>query len=291
MVSEEKPSILLTFDVEDWFQVENFKEYIEFSAWNSFEPRVEKNTHAILNLLESFSIRPKATFFILGWVAKRFPGLVHLIQQQGHEIASHGVDHHLCTKLNTKDLTKDLVDSRHLLEDIAGTPVKGYRAPSFAINDQILGIIKNAGYLYDSSYNSFSVHGRYGTIDLSNAEKINTTYKVSDDFYEIPLSNLTLFNKVFPFGGGGYFRLFPLFFFKSGVKQILKKDSAFVFYSHPWEFDPFQPRVKQASRWFKFRHYVYLNKTESKLKSFITAFKHCNFVTCSQYLENQNSRI
>lgn len=287
MVSEEKSSILLTFDVEDWFQVENFKAHIEFSTWNSFEPRVEKSTNVILDLLDSFPFKPKATFFTLGWIAKKFPHLVKEIRKRGHEIASHGVDHHLCTRLSVKELLRDLTDSRHLLEDLTGENVKGYRAPSFAIDDEILKIIHKAGYLYDSSYNSFSAHGRYGTIDLSGALKLKYGYQIKDNFFELPLSNLTLFNKVIPFGGGGYFRLMPFPVFRAGVKQILKQNKSFVFYSHPWEFDPDQPRVNQASPWFKFRHYVNLNKTGKKLKTLISTFAESQFLTCSDYLKNQ----
>jgi len=281
---EKKPAILLTIDVEDWFQVENFKSYIDFSTWNSFELRVEKNTHLILNLLESFSFKPKATFFILGWIAEKLPNLVRRIRDCGHEVASHGDNHNLCTALDNNKLAKDLLNSKKRLEDITGQAVYGYRAPSFAINDNILETIKKAGYLYDSSYNSFSGHGRYGSIDLSNAVKKDGSYQLDDHFFELPISNLTLGKKTIPLGGGGYFRLYPTYFFKQGIKSVLKENRAFIFYAHPWEFDPNQPRVHQASRQFKFRHYINLNKTEKKLKQIINSFPDCNFVTCQHYI-------
>ncbi|MFA5905878.1 MAG: polysaccharide deacetylase family protein, partial [Desulfobacula sp.] len=160
MESEEKKYILLTFDVEDWFQVENFKEYISFSTWNSFELRVEKNTHKILDFLDSFSFKPKATFFILGWIAEKLPKLVQEIHKRGHEVASHGNDHHLCANLTETDLLMDLKSSKECLETIIGSRVYGFRAPSFALDDRVLRTIAKAGYLYDSSYNSFSAHGR-----------------------------------------------------------------------------------------------------------------------------------
>jgi polysaccharide deacetylase family protein (PEP-CTERM system associated) len=286
---EEKRSILLTFDVEDWFQVENFKQYIKFSTWNSFELRVEKSTLKILDLLDSFSFQPKATFFILGWIAKKLPKLVREIHERGHEVASHGVDHHLCQNLGP-DLAKDLTSSKRLLEEIIGSKIHGYRAPSFALNDKVLKSIQDAGYTYDSSFNSFSGHGRYGTIDLTRAKKNEAVYKISDTFFELPISNLKLKNKVIPLGGGGYFRLLPFPFFKAGMKSVLKKDSAFIFYAHPWEFDPYQPRVEQASKGFKFRHYINLHKTENKLKSLLEYFCDSEFVTCIDYIKNKYAK-
>ncbi len=284
--SGEKKSILLTIDVEDWFQVENFKEYIKFSTWNSFELRVEKNTRKILDLLDAYSFKPKATFFVLGWIAQKLPGLVREIAQRGHEIASHGFDHHLCQNLSSQDLIKDLRKSKDLLEKTINKEIHGFRAPSFAINDSILSSIKAAGYVYDSSFNSFSGHGRYGTIDLSKTKKKKAVFEFADGFYELPVSNLTLQNKVIPLGGGGYFRLFPFFLFKLGMKQVFKKEDAFVFYAHPWEFDPGQPRVNQASRRFKFRHYINLHKTEKKITSLLNSFSNYNFITCKDYIRS-----
>ena len=280
-----KPAILLTIDVEEWFQVENFKSYIDFSTWNSLEPRVEKNTHLILDLLDTFYFKPRATFFILGWIAERLPALVRQIRDRGHEVASHGDNHHLCTDLNKNQLTRDLLTSKKRLEDITGQAVYGYRAPSFAVNDQILEKIKQAGYLYDSSYNSFSAHGRYGSIDLSKSIKRGGSYQLAPRFFEQPISNLLLGRTPFPLGGGGYFRLYPTSIFKQGIARVLKKNNAFVFYAHPWEFDPNQPRVHQASRGFKFRHYINLNRTESKLKRMICAFSDAYFLTCKNYLD------
>ncbi len=134
----------------------------------------------------------QATFFMLGWIARRLPGLVREIHSRGHEIASHGINHHLCTHETIASLRKDLTDSKALLEDIIGGPVYGYRAPSFSINDEILKIIEDAGYLYDSSYNSFDKHGRYGRLSTNGLQKTGIAYQVSDTFYELPVSNLSL---------------------------------------------------------------------------------------------------
>jgi polysaccharide deacetylase family protein (PEP-CTERM system associated) len=277
-------SILLTFDVEEWFQVENFKGYIPFSSWSSFDLRVESNTHIILDLLDSFSFKPKATFFILGWIAKRVPDLVREIHDRGHEVASHGTSHHLCTQLLSAELLEDLWASKKHLEDLTGAQVYGYRAPSFALDNDILKLIHKAGYLYDSSYNSFAMHGRYGSLDLSQAEKQGSAFKLFDDFFELPVSNLSIGTRIFPLGGGGYFRLIPFQLFKQGMKSVLSKDGAFIFYSHPWEFDPDQPRVKQASKGFKFRHYTNLKRTRKKLYSLIDTFSQCEFSTCRNYI-------
>ncbi len=273
-------AFIITIDVEDWFQVENFKSYIPYSSWSSFDLRVERNTHKILDLLDDFAFSPRVTFFVLGWIARRTPRLLREILKRGHEVASHGVDHHLPLNQSSKDFSEDLQSSRKLLEDITGERVYGYRAPSFSINNDVLDLIQEAGYLYDSSYNSFAMHDRYGALDLSNALKQGAFYKVSNDFYELPVSNLGIGRRILPWGGGGYFRLIPLVLYKQGVRSVLKKENAFIFYSHPWEFDPDQPRVEQASAAFKFRHYIHLKKTETKLRKMIESFQDCNFTTC-----------
>ena len=353
--------ILLTIDVEDWFQVENFKQCIPFSSWPSYELRVEKNTHRLLNLLDSqrsaisgnptnsthslpkmqidlcqfhqetdktiksnrsrrsslTTNSPKATFFILGWIAKRLPHIVREIHSRGHEVASHGYYHNLCNHQSLDHLKKDLSDSKKLLEDIIGEPIYGYRAPSFSINNDILKIIEDCGYLYDSSYNSFAIHSRYGQVALSQNGARGIALQIADtrnpepetQFYELPISNLDLrtpfsfqlsaFSSrrnaktsslltsfALPWGGGVYFRLIPFPLFKLGVESILKRQKAFLFYLHPWEVDPQQPRVNHASRFLKFRHYANLKNTLSKLSSFVEAFNKCRFITCRQYLRS-----
>jgi polysaccharide deacetylase family protein (PEP-CTERM system associated) len=275
------------------------------------ELRVEKNTHKLLNLFdelgESFSknsdskvisnstahppsrqaAQPiNATFFILGWIAKRLPALVQEIKNRGHEIASHGFCHDLCSLQGTTDLRKDLIDSKNLLEDIIGSPVLGYRAPSFSVNHDILKIIEDVGFSYDASYNSFDKHGRYGKLAMKDFQKAGIAYKISDDFFEIPVSNLSFQSYIIPLSGGGYFRLLPLCLFKTGVQRILKRGDAYHFYIHPWEIDAGQPRVKNVSSMFKFRHYVNIDKTIVKLKNLITSFSHCRFQTLSEYLSN-----
>jgi polysaccharide deacetylase family protein (PEP-CTERM system associated) len=304
-------SILLTIDVEDWFQVENFKQWIPFSSWSTCELRVEQNTHRLLDLFDSFvsTRNPKpgtrnqitTTFFILGWIAERLPDLVREIHSRGHEVASHGYNHNLCSQQTSEDLKKDLSDSKKLLEDIIGGPVFGYRSPSFSISADILKNIEDCGYLYDSSFNSFGMHNRYGWVDLSNGEKQGiiiqnpayrtqklepcTKHQASNTFYELPISNLTIANRILPWGGGGYFRMIPFLLFKMGVKSILLREEAYLFYLHPWEIDSDQPKVKKAHPFYKFRHYINLSRTHSKLEKFLRAFQQHRFVTCKQYID------
>ena len=285
------PYILITVDVEDWFQVENLRPHFPHSVWDSCELRIEASIHKLLDLFDRYEV--SATFFVLGWIAERCPSLVQEIHARGHEIASHGYNHELCSNLSMSDLHDDLYRSKALLEDITGQRVYGYRAPSFSISDELLKIIEQCGYLYDSSYNSFTMHGRYGRIHMPPNGSSGTAVKLSDEFYEIPISNLELtiyhsafsiINFVFPWGGGGYFRLTPTFLFIRGVKRILRQHNYYALYCHPWEFDPDQPRVNGMRPDLRFRHYINIKKNVAKLKSFISAFSSCNFVSCSDYL-------
>lgn len=283
------PTFLLTVDVEDWFQVENFKEYIPFSSWGGFDLRVERNTRVVLDILDGIRDRrgapARATFFVLGWVAQKVPALVHDIRQRGHEVASHGFHHALPTRLGPAERLRDMTESRSLLEDLTGTRVLGYRAPSFAVTPEVLQEIRQAGYAYDASYNSFDVHPRYGRMDLSSCAKAGIARLLSNGLCELPVSNLPAGRRVLPWGGGGYFRLLPLALFKAGVRRILQKDDAYLFYMHPWEIDPGQPRVSQASLGYRFRHYVGMKGAERKLRGLMGAFSGCRFLTCSAYLE------
>jgi polysaccharide deacetylase family protein (PEP-CTERM system associated) len=292
------PSILITIDVEDWFQVENFKSCIPFSTWEQHGLRVEKNVHRLLDLFDSCNEQRtinngptknslKATFFVLGWIAKRLPNLVQEIQARGHEVASHGFNHNLCIGESCQSLEQDLLDSKKLLEDTISAPVRGFRAPSFSICNDIVKIIEDCGYLYDSSFNSFAMHGRYGKLLVKDDTKKGVSYQVSNNFFELPISNLTLGKKgfVLPWGGGAYFRIIPFSIFKRGVESILKKEDAYVFYMHPWEIDPDQPRVGNASSSCKFKHYINIKKTFLKLTRFIEYFGQCRFVSCRQYLD------
>ena len=289
---------LITVDAEDWFQVENFKSLISFDTWDRRELRVERNVHRLLDLFDALEVPPgtarstgadiprtiRATFFVLCWIAERLPGLVREIEARGHEVASHGCYHELPRKMPRAKLLAELGASRRRLEDTTGKAVVGYRAPSFAIDDGILAAIAAAGYRYDSSYNSFSLHGRYGRISLNGGSRKGIAHWVADDLCELPISNLTVLGHVLPLGGGAYFRLLPFHLFRLGVKRILTIDGAYVFYIHPWEIDPGQPRVRAASWQRKLKHYTNIYQTHARLTSLLTAFRMCRFVTCRQYL-------
>jgi polysaccharide deacetylase family protein (PEP-CTERM system associated) len=284
---------LLTFDIEDWFQVENFKTCIPFSSWSSRESRVERNTHVILDFLDLAGSKNsndrqtkgplRATFFVLGWVAQRIPGLVRQIHARGHEVASHGYNHNLCNRCSTEELKEDLEDSKKLLENILGAPVLGYRAPSFSITEETLEILEDCGYQYDSSFNSFATNDRYGKIEtFSNGTGI--VCKTRRKIYELPISNFSAGRYTFPIGGGAYFRLMPVRLFTKMAKSVIRSKNAFLFYLHPWEADPGQPRVRDAHAFLRFRHYVNISSTLSKLHCVINSMKDLSFVSCGEYV-------
>jgi peptidoglycan-N-acetylglucosamine deacetylase len=308
-----KHVILLTIDVEDWFQVENLRFRCPTSSWASYELRVEKNVHRLLDLFDEISNqrsaekpttdnqpitdnfeqrKVRATFFILGWVAERLPNLVREIHSRGHEVASHGFFHELCTDVSRIELRRDLLDSKKLLEDTIGTRVYGYRAPSFSVSEDALAIIEECEFTYDSSYNSFAMNKRYGKISLIGGQQrgiailLNHHSTVgSRNLYELPISNLKFAGRVFPWGGGGYFRFLPYTIYQIGVKHIIAKEDAYLFYMHPWEIDPEQPRVRDLPASHKFRHYVNLDKCYSKLSRFLRSLSCYHFVGCQHYLE------
>jgi len=296
-----RPSILLTIDVEDWFQVENLKSCIPFDAWSSCELRVERSTHRLLDLLDSVKLAPnepegssgsrspKATFFVLGWIADRLPELVREIRTRGHEVASHGCTHRLCSDQTPEELWEDLTRSKQTLEDISGGGVSGFRAPSFSVSEWILERIRDAGYRYDSSYNSFALHGRYGRLDLGAGDNQHSNLpQPVEGLYELPVSNVRLAGGTVPWGGGAYFRLIPERIFRSGVRFILKSRSPYVMYLHPWEIDPGQPRVRRISPSRRFRHYANLSKTWPRITALLADFSHCDFVSCRDYITAHN---
>lgn len=278
---------LITIDLEDWFQVENLRPIFPHEVWNSCEYRVEKSTDTLLRLFDEKGI--KATFFVLGWVAERSPSLIRRIVSEGHEVASHGHDHSLLNEKDQSGLRKDISRSKALLEDIIGMRVLGYRAPSFTISNTLLMTLKELGFLYDSSLNDFGLHGRYGRLDLEGFKRVEEKggfYKL-DGILEIPVTNLRLGQRqVIPWAGGGYFRLIPGWIFNQGIRQILRKKGHYVFYCHPWEFDPSQPRIREL-RWDRrFRHYVGIKRTLTKLERLLDNLHSmgAKFTTCMSAL-------
>jgi polysaccharide deacetylase family protein (PEP-CTERM system associated) len=289
-------AVLLTFDVEEWFQVENFKPWIASSSWPERQSRVVASTERILDLLDRCSAergarcgRPsdpiRATFFILGWVAERHPGLVRAIQRRGHEIAAHGYAHELAGQQDHQALLDDIRRCKRLLEDITAEPVQGYRSPSFSITPALMEILAESGFRYDSSYNSFGLNPRYGHLDLPPHSLHGIATRLPNGLWELPVSNCQIAGRTTPLGGGGYFRLFPLALWKLGVRAILARQGAYLMYLHPWEFDPGQPVVREAAARMRFRHYLNLSRTESRLESLVHEFRECIYLTCRDYLE------
>ena len=282
-------SCMLSVDVEDWFQVENLKEKISRDSWKDRELRVEGNVDRLLRRFSDYHV--KATFFILGWIAKRCPALIKRIAQQGHEIASHGQNHSLLSELSPEDFYKDIVASKDLLEDLTGQQVYGFRAPSFSITDWAIPPLKKAGFLYDSSFFHNPYNKRYGTLTLPEPATAlahrSGIMAMDDNFYEVALPSLPFLGRLIPWGGGGYFRLYPLGLFCAGVKRILKEKGDFLFYMHPWEIDPGQPRVTGLKTSYAFRHYYGLADTEKKLTGLLGQFP---FVPIHTALEERRER-
>ena len=261
---------ILTIDVEDYFQVDNLREAVNFSDWDKFESRVVGNTEKIIKILDSADT--KATFFILGWVAERFPELIKKIHDLGHEIAGHGLNHQLVTTQNQKQFREDIRKAKEILENIIGEPICGYRAPTFSITKEsewALDILIEEGYKYDSSIFPF----RYDKGGLPEDKRyIHKIFRHENYIWEFPISSIKMFNHNFPFSGGGYFRLIPYTLMKKLISRHNKTKHTVVVYLHPWEFDSKQPRIKAG--WLNsFRHYLNISKTESKFKQLLKDFK------------------
>ncbi|MDF0665658.1 MAG: DUF3473 domain-containing protein [Nitrospira sp.] len=270
---------VLSFDVEEHFQVSAFWSDARRRQWDRLESRVEQNTLRLAELLAQ--AQTKATFFVLGWVAERHPGLVKALAKQGHEIASHGYGHELVTNQTDSEFRDDVRRSKRILEGLTGEMVFGYRAPSFSITARTqwaLPILVEEGYLYDSSI--FPVrHDRYGMPDANPWCHIRKTE--AGDLWEVPPSTLKVGPLRVPVAGGGYFRLYPYRLLRRLLCRVASQGHPLIMYLHPWELDPEQPRMV-GSVVSRFRHYVNLHKTEARLRRLVTDFK---FVPIQQAVE------
>jgi polysaccharide deacetylase family protein (PEP-CTERM system associated) len=279
----------LTIDVEEYFQVSAFEKYVKHEDWSTYPSRVEANTLKVLDMLEEFSVN--ATFFVLGWVAEKYPSIVREVQKRGHEIASHGYNHKLVYNMSPEDFRKDVKMSKMLLEDICGKKVCCYRAPSFSITKEslwALDILIEEGFLCDSSI--FPVyHDIYG---IPNARRfpheINSPRGVIKEFPVSTVQINILKNRKYrvPVSGGGYLRLFPVWLIKKAIKHINESErQPAILYFHPWEVDPEQPRIRAGIR-SRFRHYINLDRTMEKVKYLLSSFK---FAPINQVLKiNEN---
>jgi polysaccharide deacetylase family protein (PEP-CTERM system associated) len=262
----------LTVDVEDYFHVSAFEGTISRCDWDRFAVRLVANTQRLLALLAKHEVR--ATFFVLGWVARRYPSLVREIHDQGHEVGSHSYWHHLIYHMSPAEFRRDLARSRDVIQDTIGAPVTAFRAPSFSITRKslwALEILVEEGFRLDSSI--FPIHhDRYGIADAPRM--LHAVKTPSGLLWEFPPSVLPIARWNLPVSGGGYFRLCPLAWTSYCLAHINRAcGRPFVFYVHPWEIDPRQPRLRAGSRLSRFRHYVNLASTERKLNWLLKTFQ------------------
>jgi polysaccharide deacetylase family protein (PEP-CTERM system associated) len=256
-----------TIDVEDWFQVAAFSRVIDRKDWGQLECRVEGNVARLLQVLDQHGV--KATFFVLGWIAERYPELVRQIVEQGHELASHGYGHHMIHELGRDQFREDVIRARGILESVSGCAVIGYRAPSFSIGPKTLwalNILAETGHQYSSSIYPIQ-HDLYGMPDAPRFAHRR------DGLLEIPATSVRWLGRNWPASGGGYFRLLPYALSRRSLARVMASDAQpAVFYCHPWEIDPGQPRVRSADLKSRFRHYVNQDRMLAKINRLLGDF-------------------
>jgi len=256
-------SNVFSVDVEDYFHVEAFSDVVDRAKWDAYPCRVEDNTRRLLDLADK--VNQRGTFFILGWVAERFPALVREIVSRGHEPACHSYWHRLIYKLSPAEFREDTLRAKAVIEQAAGMPVLGYRAPSYSITSRslwALEILAEAGFRYDSSIFPIS-HDIYGIPDAPRFPfRVETP---SGELVEYPITTFRLVGEHnLPVGGGGYLRIFPFWYTKLGFRKVQAEELPLIVYTHPWEVDPEQPRLAGRFK-SRLRHYTNLSKTESRL--------------------------
>ena len=259
----------LTVDVEDYFQVSALAPHIARSEWDTIPCRVERNVDRLLEMFADNHV--SATFFVLGWIAERYPHLVMRIVSAGHELASHGYAHLRASDQTPEEFYSDIERAKKILEDIGGNQVVGYRAPSFSIGTANLwafDTIARAGYRYSSSVYPVR-HDHYGMPDAPRFP-----YSSRDSLLEIPITTAQVFGYNLPAGGGGYFRFAPYQVSRWAINSVNQKDGRpAIFYFHPWEIDPEQPHVKGVSLKTRFRHYLNLSRMEPRLRRLTADFR------------------
>ena len=275
------PLNALSFDVEEYFQVSAFAGVVNRADWEDYPSRVQFNTTRVLDLLDEHRVR--ATFFVLGWVAERHPDLVRDIAARGHEIACHGYSHQLVYNQSPGEFYEETKRSKQILEDLVGSPVRGYRAASYSVTKKslwALDTLMDLGFDYDSSIFPIT-HDRYGIADAPRAPHVATVGGRAG-LVEFPMSTAKMLGMNVPICGGGYFRLLPYAVTRAGLRKINRDDRrSFVFYLHPWEVDPDQPRIK-ASLLSMFRHYNRLGSTYGNLQRLMQDFR---FTTMAEVLD------
>ncbi len=278
--ASESPLNAFSVDVEDWYQVADFDAVVPFDTWDRLESRVCRNTEKILGVLDELGV--KGTFFILTWNAERWPELVRAIHAAGHEVASHGYAHRIVYEQTPEQFRADVERAKKTLEDLTGEAVLGYRAPSFSFTAKSLwgpDVLLDLGYRYDSSV--FPVQDSlYG---MPDAERFPYVIRERDgrQLVEFPITTVALFGRNLPLGGGGWLRIFPYAYMKWGMRRVNRREGrGAVFYIHPWEVDPDQPRMKTAGRRGFSSHYVNLGRTEAKLRRLARDFRFAPMRDC-----------
>ena len=261
----------MSIDVEDYFHVSVFDGIVPRSTWDQMESRVRRNTERLLDIFDEFSVR--STFFVLAWVGERYPELVKTIARRGHEVASHGYAHRLIYDQTPTTFREDVRKAKEILEDASGRRVNGYRAPSYSITPRslwALDVLLEEGYRYDASI--FPIrHDRYG-IPISDRRPYRID-RPAGSLYEVPGSTARVGPLNLPVAGGGYFRLLPYWWTKWGISRLnLLERRPAVFYLHPWEIDPDQPKLP-VGRLGRLRHYRNLAHTETRLRQLLTDFQ------------------
>ncbi len=260
----------MTIDVEDYFQVSAFEDHIERPAWEATPLRVEANVDRILEMLDANDV--KATFFTLGWVAERCPGMIRTIVEEGHELASHGWDHVRVINQNAEEFRADAGKTKAFLEDMAGCAVNGYRAASYSIgsaNLWALDVLADLGYRYSSSIAPIK-HDLYGMPEAPRFRFSAANGRIE----EVPITTLRMAGRNVNCGGGGWFRLFPYGFSRWALRRVNEREQeSGLFYFHPWEIDPAQPKVSGISAKTQFRHYLNLKRMESRLERLLRDFR------------------
>jgi polysaccharide deacetylase family protein (PEP-CTERM system associated) len=267
--ASDRPRNAMTVDVEEYFQVAAFERQVRRDDWAQYPSRVAASTARVLDLFGEHRVR--ATFFVLGWVAERCPELIRRMVRDGHELASHGYDHTRATEFDRDGFRQDVVRTKGILEDASGTPVRGYRAPSYSIgarNLWALDILHEAGHAYSSSIYPIR-HDLYG---MPEAPRFAFRPR-ADSILELPVTTVEVAGRKLPAGGGGYFRLLPYGAYCWALRRVNSRDrQPAIFYFHPWEVDPEQPRMAGASLRSRFRHYVNLDTMETRLRRLVSEF-------------------
>lgn len=273
---------ILSFDVEDWYQVENLKPFVNCCDWDNYEPKVEKNVDLLLSILNERGT--KATFFVLGWCAERMPELIKRIADAGHEVGSHGYGHNLIYNMSQNEFEDDIAKSLEAISCVTGKPVLSYRAPSFSIvQDSIwaLDILAKLGIKYDSSIFPIK-HHRYGMPEAPDQPYIVDTEH--GQVVEFPIYTVSKFGKKFPAGGGCYYRLMPYPVIRYCLRQA-KDGVPAVLYMHPWEFDASQPRFRMPFL-MSIRCYYGFNAMERKLRRLLTDFEFAPLSKVAAEMDN-----